>query len=632
MPADSPVAVDRIAGGWLHRYTRSRAISIRGEQFGKSPLRPRRVHPARRSLGIRAKVRLQHLFFIISLLLSLTVISMTAGNLRGAWDDVSKARGSLEAIEHLQVLLVAAEMASRERGPANGVLGDDLPGDPARRARLKTAREQTDQAFSALQDAMDSAAMPRQGVGRTVGQARAQLIRARAAIDLTASRPRSVRSPEEIRSAVSQMFGVIDALGPAIITLTNEAQTTYPSAANALMAARLAADLREYAGQLGSQFTVVLTTRQPLSAAEQVAIERLRGRVELLRKQLLERTATLGDRAAVQAAMTDVQSRYFESAIPFVEALATTGLNSGRYGVDTAGFAARYVPDMDAIVALRDVLINEALADARSGLERIHGAALWMAGGGLATLTLLGVTLWMIHRRVVRPLGRTAQLISAIAEGQLDLHVPKPKYRDELADVLNALAVLRQHSETRLALEEERQRLVDQLRDQSNTDFLTGLPNRRGFFELAEHDLTTMHRHGHPVTLAIFDLDHFKQINDTHGHAVGDNVLVEVAALCCRHSRSGDVVARYGGEEFLVLMPYCTLEDGALQADRLRRHIEALRIPLPDGGELHITASFGVEQCLPSDPSIDGVISRADERLYIAKSSGRNRVVSVQAG
>lgn len=73
---------------------------------------------------------------------------------------------------------------------------------------------------------------------------------------------------------------------------------------------------------------------------------------------------------------------------------------------------------------------------------------------------------------------------------------------------------------------------------------------------------------------------------------------------------SGDVVARYGGEEFLVLMPYCTLEDGALQADRLRRHIEALRIPLPDGGELHITASFGVEQCLPSDPSIDGVISR----------------------
>ena len=556
---------------------------------------------------------------------------MTAGSVRGAWDDVSKAQGSLEAIEHLQVLLVAAEMASRERGPANGVLGDDLPGDPAKRARLKAARDRTDKAFATLQGALDRASMPQPGASRPVGQALAQLIRARAAIDLTASRPRSARGADEIRGAVSQMFGVIDALGPAIITLTNEAQTTYPSAANALIAARLAADLREYAGQLGSQFTVALTTRQPLSGAERVAIERLRGRVELLRKQLLERTATNSDRAEVQAAMASMQKHYFDSAIPFVEAQTATGLHSGHYDVDTAGFAARYVPDMDAIVSLRDVLINEALVDAQAGLDKIHSKARWMAGGGLATIALLALTLWMIHRRVVRPLGRTAQLISAIAQGRLDLDVPRPKYRDELAEVLEAIAVLRQHSEARLVLEEERQRLVDQLRDQSNTDFLTGLPNRRGFFELAEHDLTTMHRHGHPVTLAIFDLDHFKQINDTHGHTVGDSVLVEVAALCCQHSRSGDVVARYGGEEFLVLMPYCTLEDGALQADRLRRHIEAMRIPLPEGGELHITASFGVEQCLPGDPSIHGVISRADERLYAAKSSGRNRVVSNDA-
>jgi diguanylate cyclase (GGDEF)-like protein len=412
-----------------------------------------------------------------------------------------------------------------------------------------------------------------------------------------------------------------------MIQLSTEAQTTYPSAANFLIVARKAVDLREYAGQLGSQFTAALAKRAPLTPQEQISIERLRGRIDLLNKQLVEQITANDNRVAVKTSIDTVQQRYFNSAIPFVEAQIAIGSINGHYNVDAAGFAARYVPDMDSIVTLRDVLMKEALEDARQSLDETRTAALWLASGNLLILALLGMTLWLINRRVVHPLSKATELILALAQGHLKITIPKSKHQDELAEVLNAIAVLRQNSEERVELEAERQRLVERLRELSNTDSLTGLLNRRCFFELAERVLPTLHRHGHPVTLAIFDIDHFKQVNDSYGHSVGDTVLVELAKLCRERCRSGDIVARFGGEEFVIMMPYCNIKEGAGQAERLRRYIEALRIPLPQGGELHISASFGVETCLPSDTSIHEVIKRADERLYVAKNTERNQVI-----
>jgi diguanylate cyclase (GGDEF)-like protein len=326
-----------------------------------------------------------------------------------------------------------------------------------------------------------------------------------------------------------------------------------------------------------------------------------------------------------------MQLRYFESAIPFVEALTAHGLDDAQYGMDAAGFAARYVPDMDSIVALRDVLMDEALDQARSGHAEARTALVWIGAGGLLTLGLLGLTLWVVHHRVVRPLEETADLLVAIAQGNLQRTVPSPRYRDEVADVLQAISVLRANSIARVALEDERQRLVEQLRDQSNTDFLTGLPNRRGFFTLAERHIPNQQRHGYPVAVALFDIDHFKQVNDGYGHVVGDAVLVEVARLCGEQSRRGDVAARYGGEEFVVLMPHTDVASAIQHAERLRSAIEALRIPLDDGGELRITASFGVAACRPDDDSLDAAIAGADECLYRAKRQGRNRVVCATA-
>jgi diguanylate cyclase (GGDEF)-like protein len=126
------------------------------------------------------------------------------------------------------------------------------------------------------------------------------------------------------------------------------------------------------------------------------------------------------------------------------------------------------------------------------------------------------------------------------------------------------------------------------------------------------------------VSLTIFDIDYFKSINDRYGHAIGDAVLVEIGKALAKSARDGDVVARWGGEEFLLLLPETNLEAAITLAERLRKVIAKIRLPLEDG-ELSFTASFGVSQRTHQE-TLDSLISESDGFMYQAKKLGRNRV------
>jgi diguanylate cyclase (GGDEF)-like protein len=161
----------------------------------------------------------------------------------------------------------------------------------------------------------------------------------------------------------------------------------------------------------------------------------------------------------------------------------------------------------------------------------------------------------------------------------------------------------------------------------ASTDPLTGLPNRRFFGEFAKLDMDRFLRFGEPSSLLMIDLDHFKTINDTYGHAAGDEVLCRVAALSKLIFRSSDLFARWGGEEFVCLLPR-TDEWGALQtAEKLRSAIEQLSI---FSGEraIPVTASIGAASIDSTDRVIESALLRADNALYRAKECGRNCVRS----
>lgn len=167
-----------------------------------------------------------------------------------------------------------------------------------------------------------------------------------------------------------------------------------------------------------------------------------------------------------------------------------------------------------------------------------------------------------------------------------------------------------------------RYHLADELRRLANTDSLTGIANRRHFFEAGSALVAA--RAG-PLAALVFDLDHFKAVNDAHGHAVGDQVLVEVAARCRGVLASGQIFARLGGEEFGVLLPDCDRAAAALVAERLRAAVARAPVPVLSSS-LEITISVGGACRMAAETEIDVVLLRADRALYAAKHAGRNRV------
>jgi diguanylate cyclase (GGDEF)-like protein len=162
-------------------------------------------------------------------------------------------------------------------------------------------------------------------------------------------------------------------------------------------------------------------------------------------------------------------------------------------------------------------------------------------------------------------------------------------------------------------------------------DGMTGIHNKRFFMEFLEREIAVASRHGHPLTLVMFDVDHFKAVNDTHGHLAGDAVLKDLAGRIRPRIRREDLFARYGGEEFACVLPSTALPGGIVFADHLRQLIEERPCSF-ENLSISFTISLGVTT-LHRETGVDptALIKRADENLYAAKRGGRNRVVPTLA-
>jgi len=170
-----------------------------------------------------------------------------------------------------------------------------------------------------------------------------------------------------------------------------------------------------------------------------------------------------------------------------------------------------------------------------------------------------------------------------------------------------------------------------QLREQAMRDPLTKLHNRRFFEESAERDAARAIRLEEPLAIVMLDIDHFKRINDTHGHAAGDLVLQALAAVLRDGARRADLVCRFGGEEFVAVLPGAGLPAALERAEHWRRCIETLDVDSGDGGTIRCSVSIGVALLSAAGNSVSSAVRRADAALYEAKRGGRNRVVSAEA-
>lgn len=192
---------------------------------------------------------------------------------------------------------------------------------------------------------------------------------------------------------------------------------------------------------------------------------------------------------------------------------------------------------------------------------------------------------------------------------------------------LNLMRVQADHFRRNLESLQSSQRTERRYRDLAQTDALTGLYNRAWCNQVMSAQLAQCVQLDQPVSLAMLDVDHFKQVNDRHGHPAGDVVLKSVADLLRGRFRSTDALARYGGEEFMVLMPATNVHQAQEVLDQVRQGLQDLPIALDSGETLRCTISIGVAQHQPGQ-TLNELISLADQMLYRAKQSGRNRVMA----
>jgi diguanylate cyclase (GGDEF)-like protein len=169
----------------------------------------------------------------------------------------------------------------------------------------------------------------------------------------------------------------------------------------------------------------------------------------------------------------------------------------------------------------------------------------------------------------------------------------------------------------------------DELKLLASTDPITKLYNRRYFSQISAHSLDLAKRENKDISLIMLDIDKFKNVNDTYGHKVGDDVIIALANQLIKNQRKSDISCRFGGEEFVVLLSNTSLNGAKILAEKLREAIESLQISIADNQIVKFTVSLGISQIdIKNEINIEAGLKRADDALYVAKESGRNKTCS----
>lgn len=399
-------------------------------------------------------MRIGRLFGLLAGIIFVLLLAGAGGLLQAQWRGFRQAEESQRTIQSFTLILSAQERLSAERGPTNAVLGADVPLEPSRTALLARARAATDEAFAAAIADLQGHPIPGAPMGvQSLAEVVADLRAVRGNTDRLVTRPLQQRLPIEIGDAVAAMVAMIPRLNPALNAVDRAVLAAQPSLVYPVTVARSAADLRDFAGQLGSIFTVALAKNRPLTDREVRNLEHMQGRVTALGEQV-EIVARKMDNSAIDAALAAMHEQYFKKGMGIIEATVLQSQGGGRYDVDAAGFATIYVPEMASIVRLRDVALQVAgeQADLMANAT-LRSVEILLAVVCAATACLM-LTMHLFRERIVAPLTRLTPALEALSSHRLDVEIPAHHGRnDEIGALYRALTVFRDNALDKLRLE-----------------------------------------------------------------------------------------------------------------------------------------------------------------------------------
>jgi diguanylate cyclase (GGDEF)-like protein len=267
---------------------------------------------------------------------------------------------------------------------------------------------------------------------------------------------------------------------------------------------------------------------------------------------------------------------------------------------------------IDALKTLEEDLFDKLARETTEKVRTQKTIVLWMSGAALVMLFILVGFVTITIARMMRDLRELSTALDQIVKKEnYAIRLKDRGGRDELSHAFQLFNRLLEYTD----------RLIRDKETLASMDTLTGIMNRRAFMKYAEREITRATRYGHNLSLVFLDIDHFKQVNDTYGHATGDEVIKTFVDTVKARIRDSDLLSRWGGEEFIIMTPETGINGVKNFAESIRAGIAATEFP----GVGHVTCSLGVAQWQPGE-TFEAFSSRADMALYEAKKTGRNRV------
>lgn len=566
-------------------------------------------------------VRLQHLQWLGGLAVAACCLALGGATLFASLDDYRRYKLGTEELDRFHRVMAAANAVSAERVPSNTVMIVAPERLAEASAALAFARAETDRRVDEADRQFAGADADRGR--RAVSEVRARLAVGRAQVDAAARAPAPRESGRLVR-AIETMFSAADAgeqmrdeFGRAVIART-------PQISTEIFLGMAASRLREQAGRLGAHVIMMLTADRAEDEAIFARLLETHGRLDALGDVGRIYASAVFPGGPVEQAVKEVDKRFFDDALPF--ALLTAQSDGRRNTMSVAEFRQSYLPGIKPTERLRDLIV----ASSRSRFEERRDAAARnvAASGGLTALVclILLVTAALFRRSLFGPLMRARDQVVAIAQGDLSEPTAVHRMSREIQDMFEGLNVLRAEQIHKLELERDQRRMASELKQLSETDVLTGLLNRRALEATAKRTIAEADARGQSLAVVMFDVDHFKTVNDAHGHAVGDAALRKIADELAPLLRPNDSFARFGGEEFILLLGQVDGPVAMTIAERLRGKLADLVIS--EELSLSVTGSFGVAVRKPgSELGWEALVALADKRLYAAKKAGRNRVI-----
>lgn len=527
-----------------------------------------------------------------------------------------KAVRTSDELHALQEVAILANKISKERAPANKVLSSTPEEIHQRQQELEIYRKEVDQQFEHTAKVLQQVGFPHLSQ-RLESAVRPSLEQGRLQIDSYAKIPWEQRNAQALDQAIAAMFKAWDSCRTILKGVVIASNTTSTSQNNFISQILFLSDLRDQAGRAASIIMAYVTFDQPIPAANLTRAMQVQYRIHYLWDLIGTLQPEEDKTEEFNRLHNAVDTVFIQKGLPIVSSLVEESIQQVPYHLTGTELTNAMVDKFATVVDLQSYLLEYSNQVAEREKSSHLQQLLWTVLLSFVSLGAAIATMIFARKSVFQPLIEARQILFTLSENG-DTKALSSNAYTKSESLFTAIQRLQQMLQQRDALE-------FRLKNIAHSDPLTGLANR---FALEEY---TRFLESHPsqfsqTCLMIIDIDHFKQVNDQHGHIIGDEVIQFVAQCLKDNVRTSDLLVRYGGDEFLVLIENIDFDNTRKIADKIRSEVEDAYILSENGDQIQVSVSVGVAIGAQSWISL---FTKADKALFVAKGQGRNAVAEV---